>query len=325
MKITTTLLLALGLVCTSTYSAWAAFNVDRNGHVWPATFEGDDFPEFSTPPWAFFDNNGFASESSDGNIFSIVSGSVGVTASYTMADSSWNTGTTVRTVEFRARVPDDQFLALDGAAAVTLGVNGTAYDFRLYPTKIAFNGSNINGGVLDPVNIVELDLTQFRTFRVTVDQNRAEILKLYVDNDPTPALSSNDFWFNSPGFDRLNFGDTSTGGMSGKSDWDFISWDATAAVDFPAPPLTSDFDDDGYVDGHDFLIWQRGFGLTGQTDNSQGDADGNGTVNGNDLLLWQAEFGSGPSPSMAIAAVPEPSSVLLFAISIGVWACTRRL
>jgi hypothetical protein len=59
-----------------------------------------------------------------------------------------------------------------------------------------------------------------------------------------------------------------------------------------ADDCDSDFDGDGDVDGRDFLIWQRGFGLTGQTDNSNGDADGNGVVDGEDLACWQEHYGT---------------------------------
>jgi len=72
----------------------------------------------------------------------------------------------------------------------------------------------------------------------------------------------------------------------------------------------ADFDGDGNVDGADFLTWQRGLGLTGQSNNSAGDADGNGTVNAADLAVWKTKFG--PAPAVAAAgAVPEPTAALL--------------
>ncbi len=54
----------------------------------------------------------------------------------------------------------------------------------------------------------------------------------------------------------------------------------------------ADYDNDGDCDGSDFLLWQRGVGLTGQTNNSQGDADRNGSVNDLDLGLWMRKYGS---------------------------------
>lgn len=73
----------------------------------------------------------------------------------------------------------------------------------------------------------------------------------------------------------------------------------------------ADFDGDGDVDGADLMILQRGFGLTGQVDNSNGDANGDGLVNGGDLTEWRAAFGVGSSPITGVTAVPEPSAFVL--------------
>lgn len=74
------------------------------------------------------------------------------------------------------------------------------------------------------------------------------------------------------------------------------------------PVNDADFNDDGIVNGADLLIWQRGFG-TG-TSHAAGDADGNGAVNAADLVMWKATFGT-PGASSSVAAVPEPSSLVL--------------
>jgi len=82
-----------------------------------------------------------------------------------------------------------------------------------------------------------------------------------------------------------------------------------------------DFNGDGDVNGQDFLIWQQGFGLTGQTNNDNGDADGNGTINADDLALWRSGFGSAVA---AAGAVPEPTSALLAAFVGGLAMLTGR-
>lgn len=86
-------------------------------------------------------------------------------------------------------------------------------------------------------------------------------------------------------------------------------------VDYSANAVTlkvilgADFDGSGVVDGRDFLQWQRGFGLSGQLDNSHGDADGNGVVDSQDLKIWQAQYGTTPGLLISsVSAVPEPSS-----------------
>ena len=69
--------------------------------------------------------------------------------------------------------------------------------------------------------------------------------------------------------------------------------------------FASDFDDDGDVDGDDFLNWQNHFPAGSGAVKSGGDADGDGDVDGDDFLIWQNEF---PSPG-AVANTPEPASL----------------
>jgi len=84
-----------------------------------------------------------------------------------------------------------------------------------------------------------------------------------------------------------------------------------------APP--GDFDADGMVDGHDFLLWQR--------------SDSPDPLSPGDLTAWETNFGS---TTLAVAtAVPEPGSVgllLMAAVAItisrpqrGCRSCTRNL
>lgn len=67
--------------------------------------------------------------------------------------------------------------------------------------------------------------------------------------------------------------------------------------------LTADFNSTTIVDGVDFLTWQRGFGLGGQTTNANGDADLNGTVNGLDFQAWKDEFTRGAQTIVGSAYV----------------------
>jgi hypothetical protein len=92
------------------------------------------------------------------------------------------------------------------------------------------------------------------------------------------------------------------------------------AIGFSGPNVDSlqlvkndaDFNDDGVVDGADFLTWQRGVGVADT--HRQGDANGSGAVDAADLAVWQAQFGGGVSAaataSAAGTAVPEPSAGL---------------
>ena len=107
-------------------------------------------------------------------------------------------------------------------------------------------------------------------------------------------------------------------------------WSETQSVGFRVatfseviPNRDADFDDNGVVDGDDFLLWQTGFG-TSQTGHLFGDADWDGDTDGDDFLIWQSEFGSGNGS--VNAAVPEPASVvLLIAALVGGVFLARQL
>jgi hypothetical protein len=74
---------------------------------------------------------------------------------------------------------------------------------------------------------------------------------------------------------------------------------------FTTPPAGGDFDGNGVVDGHDFLIWQRG--------------ESPGGVIPEDLAEWIANF-----PQAGVAAGPEPAgAALVGAVALG-WAARRR-
>ncbi len=78
-------------------------------------------------------------------------------------------------------------------------------------------------------------------------------------------------------------------------------------------PLPGDFNDDGIVDGTDFLAWQRGLG------SEFGAAD---------LADWKANFGQmagGPQATPAAGSVPEPTSATIaVAAALGLLATVRR-
>jgi hypothetical protein len=132
---------------------------------------------------------------------------------------------------------------------------------------------------------------------------------------PIPAGAS--------GFNALRFGGPSglLSGGTGLTAFDNIS---LKLVDVVTPPANNaDFNNDGIVNGADFIIWQKNVGATGQTDKTNGDANGDGSVNAADLAVWQSKFG-GPPASAAVTGVPEPASVLLTAVALFGFAAARR-
>ncbi|TWU24621.1 sialidase family protein [Bythopirellula polymerisocia] len=56
---------------------------------------------------------------------------------------------------------------------------------------------------------------------------------------------------------------------------------------------SAEFDGDGIIDGRDFLVWQRGFGIP-NAQKADGDANNDMFVDGADLGVWQAQFGLAP-------------------------------
>lgn len=110
---------------------------------------------------------------------------------------------------------------------------------------------------------------------------------------------------------------------------DGLYWDASAlladgvlAVEFGG---NADFDGNGRVDAGDFLVWQRGLGLNGQTDNSLGDATGDGVVDGADLKAWRAFSGIPANGSFSAVFVPEPATWLSVIVTFCLGAAGSRL
>jgi hypothetical protein len=96
---------------------------------------------------------------------------------------------------------------------------------------------------------------------------------------------------------------------------------------FRAAPagLAADFDDDGDVDGADFLIWQRGLRASGGAP-AVGDANGDGAVNAADLTIWRNQFGPAGTSPAPIRTVPEPTAMALTWLAcISIAAFRRQL
>jgi len=105
--------------------------------------------------------------------------------------------------------------------------------------------------------------------------------------------------------------------------WDLADLYMAGELLVSLSPLASDFDEDGDVDGNEFLRWQRNFSiLDGTASLSNGDANGNGDVDGDDFLIWQSNY---PYSTVLLSSVPEPNSLVLLVMgAIGVQGHRRR-
>lgn len=151
----------------------------------------------------------------------------------------------------------------------------------------------------------------------TIASNLRQDLNFGIYQNPIPAAPySSEFARQSGPFTLVT--SASAGTIRGFT----LGYDVTYDISPASATEDADFDGDGDVDGADFLIWQRGFGVG--TDLSSGDANDDNVVDDADLAIWKGQFGPTASLS-AVAQIPEPSGAALFVIgSIAILADRRR-
>lgn len=221
--------------------------------------------------------------------------------------------------------------------------------------------ANLNGDALDDIVMIRQDGTGLIEWFGLINDGTGFAIEGDGDNDPDPVANPSGYHnFFNPGTTIAGFGldgidvpviadingdNMDDIGVYRDGTWFFTFTTAGGALganaagdeifafgipgDIPligefgsAPPVQSDFDNDGDVDGADFLTWQRGF-LSGST-HAEGDADGDGDVDEVDLGIWQGEFGASSvvaASTSGTASVPEPSSLAL--VAFGLLAFTR--
>lgn len=80
------------------------------------------------------------------------------------------------------------------------------------------------------------------------------------------------------------------------------------------PPQNGDYNDNGVVDGADYVVWRKNEGTTNSLPNDNGIG---GTIGAGHYNLWRSNFGnpgSGSASGLSAAAVPEPATFSLAAL-----------
>jgi hypothetical protein len=233
MKLPLTLALVSSVAASTVF---AAENITRNGVTWNATYEGDVFPSASTPVWSIYANSG--SWTANNNIPGIFTqdtfvGSAGAWQVSTGFDNALSTG---RTVEANLKLGINENYPNAASGVVDLLVfGGSRYMvFVVGTNSVSMGGTSTSSAVVDM-------LSSFNTLRVTYDSTQTtDAWKLYLNSDATPIISSGSDLgaaLGSP-FYAVVFGDPTTSGIGGESQWDYISWTDTGAFAVPEPAVS---------------------------------------------------------------------------------------
>jgi PEP-CTERM motif/LVIVD repeat len=99
-------------------------------------------------------------------------------------------------------------------------------------------------------------------------------------------------------------------------------------VDASAVVIPGDYNQDMVVNAADYDVWRSTFGTTRSSAHDAPYADGNydGIVNAADYVVWRNNFGqiqSGFAVGSGLAAVPEPASLVLLLMGVGMMSRRR--
>ena len=170
---------------------------------------------------------------------------------------------------------------------------GMNFDMKVnWPTSNAV----VNAGLSDAFREVRPDEVN--------DQART-----WTPGYPPPTVSANEVhdridlvYYKAPAnvrpVEALTLGYNANDGFTDIAIQPYPSDHRSVVVEFDLDFTPGDFDNDGDVDGEDFLVWQRG--------------DSPNPLSEEDLADWQASYGTGSLSSSS--DVPEPSTWLIFCL-----------
>jgi hypothetical protein len=126
---------------------------------------------------------------------------------------------------------------------------------------------------------------------------------------PVSADGTYNVSFTGGGFATFATTATVTGGLNVKVD-DLV----TAAL-----TLLGDYNQNGVVDSADYVIWRKNFGSATALPN-----DDTAGVGNDDYTRWRTRFGNTLAGSGAGVAIPEPGSVSILMIAVGIAMTVNR-
>ena len=147
-------------------------------------------------------------------------------------------------------------------------------------------------------------------------------LEVSLEESFTPVAGDQFDLITSTGLISNSFDIVTLPTLTANLEWNIVQTDSLFRLEVISGDIDADFDQDGDVDGTDFLSLQRSLGTSSGASRSQGDADLDGDVDQVDLDLWESNFGQNlVSPS--ISSVPEPAT--LSVLTLGMLLLPRRI
>jgi hypothetical protein len=98
------------------------------------------------------------------------------------------------------------------------------------------------------------------------------------------------------------------------------------ALNSPTAAVAGDYNNNSVVDAADYVVWREAQAAGATSLDNRDPAQSGNPVGDADYNYWRARFGN-PSPASSAAApsaVPEPTTVLLAALGVAVWAARSR-
>jgi hypothetical protein len=251
----------------------------------------------------------------------------------TAAGTAWPTGGNGTSLHdggrgmFTIRQSGDSGLGIP-AATIAFGLSFASEDATLTGSGLVATG--LTSDTQQVLTLPEDSLDDWHEFWITIRADTSgggtHRLTVYKDGSLTPTIlhvlaptTGAESGPSSNWGTYLALGPASTS-MMGAYDVDFFAWKPGTFT-----PVQGDFDNDGDVDGADFVAWQTNFPTALGATRAMGDADNDGDVDGADFVVWQTNFPF--TPGGAVAPLPEPAAMMLILLgtaTLGLHWMVRR-